>query len=122
MNTRFTAVPIISLAALMLMGCGRGDLQGPTTDAPVVKPSDEVKERTISGSEIARIMDAAKSGDFAKVKSLVAEKPELAGARYYESLTPLHLAAGHGHKQVAGFLVTHGAEVNARNEKGQTIR
>lgn len=35
-------------------------------------------------------------------------------------MTPLHLAAEHGHPNVANLLIHHGANVNARDSVGRT--
>src|SRR5579859_3956494 len=56
---------------------------------------------------------AAEAGDLATVQSLVKADRRLVEAKDWENLTPLHLAALHGHKDVAEFLINQGAEVNA---------
>lgn len=57
---------------------------------------------------------AAEEGNLPAVGDLIKKDPRLVGARDWDDLTPLHLAAFHGHKEVVEFLLEHGAEVNAR--------
>ncbi|MBI3852683.1 MAG: ankyrin repeat domain-containing protein [Verrucomicrobia bacterium] len=63
---------------------------------------------------------AAESGDLATVKGLLEKNPKLIGAKDWGNLTPLHLAVVHNHKDVAEFLLEHGANVNARTSTGIT--
>src|SRR5438309_372287 len=57
---------------------------------------------------------AAEGGDLKAVQDLIAQNPQLVGVKEWEDLTPLHLAVMHGHKEVAAYLLSHGADVNAR--------
>ncbi len=66
------------------------------------------------------IHDAARQGDLAKVKSLLAKHPELLEARSENEKTPLHFAAQGGHKDVVVFLLVNGADVNAKNVVSET--
>lgn len=63
---------------------------------------------------------AAEAGDLATVQTLVKSDRRLVQAKDWENLTPLHLAAFHGHKDVAEFLISQGANVNARTTSGVT--
>jgi ankyrin repeat protein len=63
---------------------------------------------------------AAEGGDLAAVQSLVKSDRRLVEARDWENLTPLHLAAFHGHKDVVEFLISQGACVNAKTTAGVT--
>jgi hypothetical protein len=70
------------------------------------------------GSEIH---DTAMNGDVAKVKALLKNKPELVSIVDDDlGITPLHLAAEKGHKDVVELLVAKGAAVNAQNCFGDT--
>jgi ankyrin repeat protein len=64
--------------------------------------------------------DAAKSGDVEKVKALLKKNPALASSKDTTGTTPLHLAAGYGHKEVAELLLAHKARVNAKANEGDT--
>jgi hypothetical protein len=66
------------------------------------------------------IHDAARAGNLEKIKALLKENPDLVFSKDNQSLTPLHKAAFHGHKDVADFLLASGAEVNATNAAGWT--
>jgi len=69
------------------------------------------------------LLAAAKAGDVSKVKSLVNKGADVNARTRDMGWSPLHLAIGGGHGDVAdlvGFLVAHGAEVNAADREGQT--
>jgi cytohesin len=67
-----------------------------------------------------QIHAAADSGDLAKVKAMLRDNPELVFSTNSKSLTPLHVAALKGHKDVAELLLTNNAGVNAKNYYGRT--
>jgi len=66
------------------------------------------------------IHDAALNGDINKVKSLLAKNPKLIKAKDNEGMTPLHMAAAAGQKEVAELLIAKGADVNAKSNDGVT--
>jgi ankyrin repeat protein len=75
----------------------------------------------IAGAALAdEIHDAVYKGDVARVKALIAKNPSLIGARNELGLTPLHIAAGYGYREIVEVLVSQGAEVNARNKNNIT--
>jgi ankyrin repeat protein len=61
------------------------------------------------------IIRAAKSGDVAKIKGLLATDAELVHAHDTDGSTPLHCATWKGHLETVAFLLTAGANVNAHN-------
>jgi ankyrin repeat protein len=68
------------------------------------------------------IHDAARDGDLAKVKALLQHDPSLVfskGDNYFGG-TPLHLAAGNGHIEVAQLLLDFKAVIDAKNDNGYT--
>jgi ankyrin repeat protein len=68
---------------------------------------------SLSNFAVAEPLDeAAKERDLAKVKSLIAEGSDV-NVGDENGLTPLHLAAYRGHKDVAELLILNGANVNA---------
>jgi len=65
------------------------------------------------------IFEASAIDELDRVKELIGGSPELLGAFSPDGFTPLHLAAFFGNTDVAKYLVTRGAAVNAvsRNRK-----
>lgn len=58
---------------------------------------------------------AAKKGDVARVKELLAADPALVDARDSDGSTPLHCAVWKGHQAIVAWLLEAGANVNAQN-------
>jgi ankyrin repeat protein len=65
------------------------------------------------------IHDAAKAGDVAKVRQLLANGAKV-DARAKSGRTPLHWAARGGHADVVKALLAAGAKVDARDKDGWT--
>lgn len=67
------------------------------------------------------IHDAARKGDLAKVKALVAKNPKLVNERDHQfGDTPLHDAVIGNYKDIAVFLLSKGADVNSKDDNGAT--
>jgi hypothetical protein len=66
------------------------------------------------------IHDAARDGDLGKVKTLLKSNPDLVFSKDDAGRTPLHWAAGVGHKDVAESLLANRADVNAVDSLGMT--
>jgi ankyrin repeat protein len=62
------------------------------------------------------IIKAAKAGQAARVKELLATDKSLINARDKDGSTPLHCAVWKGHAPVVAVLLEAGADVNATNE------
>jgi ankyrin repeat protein len=62
------------------------------------------------------IIKAAKKGDLAKLKELLATDAALVYASDTDDSTPLHCATWKGHVDVVAFLLTAGANANAHNK------
>ena len=56
---------------------------------------------------------AARAGDLAKLKSLLAADAGLVGSRDLKGMTPLHIAAQEKHPEAVGLLLAAGADVKA---------
>ena len=67
-----------------------------------------------------RILAAARDGDAAAVRELLAADPSLVGAVDVHRKTPLHLAAEHDRPEVAELLLDSGAELEAWTSWGAT--
>jgi ankyrin repeat protein len=61
------------------------------------------------------IIKAAKSGQSARIKELLAEDNALINARDKDGSTPLHCATWKGQAEVVSLLLAAGADVNAEN-------
>ena len=66
------------------------------------------------------IINAAKNGDFLKVKELVKNDPHLVKVKDKSNSTALHHAAAKGYLDIAEYLCNKGADVRAKNDKGNT--
>ena len=62
------------------------------------------------------MIKAAKTGDVAKVRALVAGDSSLLNVLDSDGSTPLHCACWKGHSGVVEFLISAGANVNAENK------
>jgi ankyrin repeat protein len=68
----------------------------------------------------AEIHDAARLGKIDSVKIMLAAKPELINSRNETEATPLHSAAYNGQTEVAEYLLSAGADINALTNSGST--
>jgi ankyrin repeat protein len=66
------------------------------------------------------IDQAARDGNLAKVQALLKSHPEQVDKRDPATMTPLHLAAQEGHKDMAELLLANKADVNAKAADGWT--
>jgi len=63
---------------------------------------------------------AAEKGDLKKVRSLIAANPSLVNVEGHQNTTPLHWAAAKGRKDVADFLISKKANLEAKDRYGFT--
>ena len=102
---------IITIAALVLVGCG---------ESQQTSPQPETGSQT---APINSIHDAAKRGDIEAVKQYLADNANV-NSKDSKGMTPfakdntigrtpLHIAAGAGHKKIVELLIAKGADVNA---------
>jgi ankyrin repeat protein len=66
------------------------------------------------------IFSAVISGDLNKTKTLLKEHPEWINATSWGNWTPLHRASQNGHKDIVDFLISKGADLEARTVLGMT--
>ena len=98
---RLAAVVLSALAMCGLTSCGR-------------------KHYPVTRAEIGEIDNAAKNGDLEKVKALLKYNPDLVNSKNQYGDTPLHWAAGEGHKDIVALLLADKADVNATGIYGYT--
>ena len=68
---------------------------------------------------LIELIEAIEKGNIEAVKQHLAADADV-NAKDEEGLTPLHLAASWGHKEVAELLIANGADVNAKDNQGRT--
>jgi cytohesin len=66
------------------------------------------------------IWEAAATGNIEAVKQHLAAGTDVNARHKSGGLTPLHFAAYYGHEEIVELLITKGANVNAKEEKGWT--
>ena len=102
---------ITTIAAVVLVGCGESKQPSP---APEAKQAPTIaKEPEIS------ILDAAKGGNTALVKQHISTGADV-NVKNELGMTPLFLATGMGHKEIAELLISKGADLNAKDKNGGT--
>lgn len=70
---------------------------------------------------MGKVHEAAMAGDLRTLRELVKENPALVNDRDHRGQTSLHQAAyWSGSKKIVGFLLTQGADVNAKSASGTT--
>ncbi len=68
----------------------------------------------------ADIHEAASKGEIDKVKSILAENPELVNTQDDRSYTALHIAAYLGHKEVVEVLMANGGNISLEDKDGRS--
>lgn len=67
------------------------------------------------------IHDAVENGSIEAVASLLEENPAMVNLRYHRGWTPLHRIVNiTGNKEMIEFLITKGADINAKSQSGYT--
>ena len=132
---------LTTIAAVLLVGCGKSQQSAPAPETPPAEPVAEVPaqpsspqveaELTEPVAEAAQpepttpkapdisIHDAAAKGDIEAVKQLVDAGTDV-NAKDEDENTPLHRAAYYGHKEIVVLLIAKGADVNVKNDVGYT--
>ena len=87
---------LTTIAAVVLVVCGKPEADRALLDAIKVFPGnvEDVKLHLADGADV--------------------------NAKGYRGRTPLHLAAGNGHKEIAELLIQNGADVNVKMEDDRT--
>jgi len=66
------------------------------------------------------IHEAANKGEIDKVKSILAENPELVNTQDDRSYTALHIASYLGHKEVVEILIANGGDISLEDNDGRS--
>ena len=112
-------LPITTIAAVLLMGCGESQQ---STSPPEAKPVALVAEAakpeppTAKAPEVL-IREAVKTGNIKAVKQHLDAGVDVNAIGKY-GRTPLHYAATRGLKKIIELLIARGADVNTKIEVG----
>ena len=98
---------LITIAALVLVGCGESQQSAPAPEAQTAKAPD------------ISIHDAARKGNIDVVKQHLAAGTDV-NIKDDVGDTPLPWAAYGYHKEIVELLIENGADVNAKNDLGNT--
>ena len=112
---------IITIAAVVLVGCGESQESAPSSEATPVEPVAKAatpEPQTAKAPEIS-IHDAAMKGNIEAVKQHLAAGADV-NAKDKDGETPLHKASSSGEKEIIELLIAKGADVNAKDEVGAT--
>jgi len=122
--------PVVTPLVLGLFGTLvlPGDTGGSISPAPVASATgeSEILKCRDAGSYWSRLGDggeireAAASGDLPRVEALLKTNPALISLQDTSGRTPLFFAVASGYTNVPGWLLTHGADVNAATPDGST--
>ena len=112
---------LITIAALVLVGCGESKKSVPAKETKPVEPVAEAstpEPPTVKAPDIS-IWTAVQEGNIEAVKQHLAAGTDV-NAKNTSGQTPLHYATFYGHKEIAELLIAKGADVNAKNDNGRT--
>ncbi len=95
---------LITIAAVVLVGCGESQQSAPAPEAPTGKASD------------ISMHDAVGTGNIEAVKQHIAAGMDVNAKHDAFGITSLEIAAIAGHKEIVELLIAKGADVNAKTE------
>ena len=122
---------LITIAALVLVGCATTQQSAPPAEAKPVEPIAIHPDKPIGihpddvqfqfegvPYKVISMLDVS-SGNIKAVKQAIAAGADV-NVKGVVGSTPLHYAALNGHKEIVELLLANGAEVNAMNDDGDT--
>ncbi|MDB4794793.1 ankyrin repeat domain-containing protein [bacterium] len=121
---------LTTIAAVLVVGCGESQESVPAPESKPVEPvaEDAQSEPSTDKAPEISIHKAAGEGNIGAVKQHLAAGTDVNVKRlsmndelkivYGE--TPLHMAVSEGKKETAELLIAQGADVNEKNEGGET--
>ena len=107
---------LITIAAVLVVGCGESQQSAPALE---VKPVEPVEPVAGAKAPAISIYNAAGFGDIEAIKQHLATGTDV-NAKNDGGYTPLDYAALNGHKEIVELLIAKGADVNAKNVDGET--
>jgi ankyrin repeat protein len=113
---------LITIAAVLVVGCGESQQSTPTPEAKPVEPVAEAASPKPPKSKPLtpkRLLKAAKLDDIELVKEHLAAGVDV-NTKDKVGWSPLRYAATFGHKEIAELLISSGADVNTIDEEGTT--
>jgi ankyrin repeat protein len=112
---------LTTIAAVVLVGCGKSQQSTPAPETPTVEPVAETAtpEPPTAKAPNISIHQAVFDGNIGAVKQHLDAGTNV-NVKAYGGSTPLHRAAFDGHKEIAELLITKGADVNAKNQEDTT--
>ena len=135
---------IITIAALVLVGCGESQQSVPQAEAkpepPTAKAPDisihdaaalgnieAVKQHLAAGTDVHSkrggrtvLHNAVSSRGRKEIVELLINKGANVNSKDVFGVTPLHLAALGGKTEIAKILIENGANINAKNKEGES--
>ena len=112
---------ITTIAAVVLVGCGKSQQSAPAPEAKLVEPVAEAatpEPPTVKTPDIS-IHAAARQGKIEAIKQHLNDGVGV-NAKSEMGRTTLHSATREGHKEVTELLIAKGADVNAKANDGAT--
>ena len=116
---------LTTIAAVLLMGCGKPQQSSPQAETKPVEPvAENAKlEPTTAKPEHPQanraLIEATATGNVEAIKKAIADGADV-NVKAVGGGTLLFIAAHEGHRQVAELLIAEGADVNEMNGSGET--
>ena len=112
---------LTTIAAVVLVGCGESQQSSSLVEAePVAEAAQPDPPTAKSEAPDISIHEAFKAGNIEAVKQHLAAGTDVNAKGPNAGLTPLHRAAYYGLKEIAELLLDKGADVNAKDDGGDT--
>ena len=118
---------LITIAAVLLVGCGNPEADRALLDAAEKGNIEAVKQHLAAGADVnakdqrrwTPLHHAAYEGHKEIAELLIAEGADM-NAKDKLGDTPLQVAAYQDHKEIAELFIANGADVNAKSDNGRT--